>query len=86
MYAGDPHQRDFNLTCVIYPVGELSYSTDEGVPTESGYLNRPIQSATCGGAHAIMCDGSAHFLSNSTNIYTLYNLANRNDGKLLGDY
>jgi prepilin-type processing-associated H-X9-DG protein len=83
MYNGD--KRDFNLTCVIHPVGEQSYNA-VGVNVHTGYLNRPIQSAHSGGAHVLMCDGSAHFLSNSTNIYTLYNLANRNDGKIVGDY
>jgi prepilin-type processing-associated H-X9-DG protein len=85
VYAADPGKRDFNLTCVIHGVGERSYNAT-GVNVHTGYLNRPIQSVHSNGAHALMCDGSVHFLSNSTNIYTLYNLANRNDGKVLGSF
>ena len=81
--AGD--QRDFNLTCVVNGVGERSYAA-AGVNIHTGYTNRAIQSAHSGGAHVLMCDGSAHFLSTNIAIDTLYRLANRNDGKTPGDF
>ena len=33
-----------------------------------------------------MADGSVHFLSESIDIYTLYNLANRGDGNVPGAF
>jgi prepilin-type N-terminal cleavage/methylation domain-containing protein/prepilin-type processing-associated H-X9-DG protein len=77
--------RDTNLTTVIHGVGEKSYEA-LGVNIHTGWTNRPIQSAHSGGAQALLCDGSVHFLSNNINITTLYNLANRDDGNVLGSY
>ena len=76
--------RDFNLTCVINGIGEQSYNAI-GVTGNCG-PNRPIQSAHSGGAMSLFADGSVHFLNKGLNITTLYNLANRNDNKIVGDY
>ena len=78
------NDRDFNLTCVIHAVGEKSFNAT-GVASNCG-PNRPIQSAHSGGAHVALADGSVHFLSNSTNLYTLYNLATRDDEMVPGEY
>jgi prepilin-type N-terminal cleavage/methylation domain-containing protein/prepilin-type processing-associated H-X9-DG protein len=80
----EPWDRDFNLTCVINNVDDLSYNS-VGVTGNCG-PNRPIQSAHPGGAMTLFADGSAHFLGKGLNIVTLYNLANRNDNKIVGDY
>jgi prepilin-type processing-associated H-X9-DG protein len=82
-YKGDSWDRDFSIVCVINALGEQSYNA-LGVPGSG--LNRPILSAHPGGAHALMCDGSVAFLTKGINIYTLYNLANCNDQKLLGSF
>jgi prepilin-type N-terminal cleavage/methylation domain-containing protein/prepilin-type processing-associated H-X9-DG protein len=82
---GDWVRREFNLTCVIHPVGEKSYNIP-GVVITTNYENRAIQSAHSGGAFVLMCDGSVHFLSNSVDINTLFNLANRDDGRQLGAF
>jgi prepilin-type N-terminal cleavage/methylation domain-containing protein/prepilin-type processing-associated H-X9-DG protein len=82
--GGDTCDRDFNLTCVIYGIGEQSYSS-KGITGNCG-PNRPILAAHPGGATVGMADGSVQFLSKAINIYTLYNLANRDDGRLLGDF
>ena len=74
----DTWERQYNLTCVIHPVGETSYLA-YGVAGDCG-PNRPLQSAHPGGAQVVLADGSAHFLSNSTDLQLLYNLANRDDG------
>ena len=78
------NDRDFNLACVIHAVGEKSFDAT-GVPGNCA-PNRPLQSAHSGGAHVAMADGSVHFLSNSTNMYTLFNLATRDDEMVLGEY
>jgi len=78
-------ERQFNLTCVIHPIGETSYQA-YGVAGDCG-PNRPIQSAHPGGANALMADGSGQFLSSFLDLPIVYNLANRDDGKKfnLGD-
>jgi len=75
----DTWERQFNLTCVIHPVGESSYLA-YGVAGDCG-PNRALQSAHPGGAQILMADASAHFLSANTDLQVLYNLANRDDGK-----
>ena len=83
-YGADSMDRDFNITCVIHPVGEMSYGAT-GVAGNCG-PNRPIQSAHSGGAMTLMTDGSVRFLTQGVNIQTLYNLANRDDGKVVTDF
>jgi hypothetical protein len=75
----DTWERQFNVTCVIHPVGEFSYLA-YGVAGDCG-PNRPLQSAHPGGTQVLMADATAHFLSSSTDIQIVYNLANRDDGK-----
>jgi prepilin-type N-terminal cleavage/methylation domain-containing protein len=75
----DTWERQFNVTCVIHPVGEFSYMA-YGVAGDCG-PNRPLQAAHPGGAQVLMADASARFLSNSLDLQILYNLANRDDGK-----
>ncbi len=75
----DTWERQYNLTCVIHPIGEFSYLA-YGVAGDCG-PNRPLQSAHPGGAQFLMADGSAQFMGSSTDIQVLYNLANRDDGK-----
>lgn len=77
-WGEDGWERIFNLTCVLHPVNDKSMSL-LGVPGNCG-PNRTIQSAHSGGAEVVLVDGSVHFLNASTNIQTLYNLANRDDG------
>lgn len=80
----DANDRDFNMSCVINRLGEKSFAAT-GVASNCG-PNRPIQSAHPGGATTGFADGSTHFLSETINTQTLYNLATRNDGQILGDF
>ncbi len=82
--ATDGNDRDFNLTCVINRLNEKSFAAT-GVASNCG-PNRSIQSAHPGGATVGFADGSVHFLTEEIDIYTLYNMANRNDGQILGEY
>jgi prepilin-type N-terminal cleavage/methylation domain-containing protein len=72
-------ERQFNVACVIHPFGETSYRA-YGVPGDCG-PNRPIQSAHPGSVQVLMADGSGQTFSNTMNLQTVYNLANRDDGK-----
>jgi prepilin-type N-terminal cleavage/methylation domain-containing protein/prepilin-type processing-associated H-X9-DG protein len=75
----DVRENQYNLTCVIHPIGEFSYLA-YGVAGDCG-PNRPLQSAHPGGAQVLMADGSGQFIGMTTDIQVVYNLANRDDGK-----
>jgi prepilin-type N-terminal cleavage/methylation domain-containing protein/prepilin-type processing-associated H-X9-DG protein len=80
-WGNDGWERIFNLTCVLHRLNEKSYNA-LGVPGNCG-PNRAIQSVHSGGANVALADGSVHFLAESMDIQTLYNLANRDDGNPL---
>jgi type II secretory pathway pseudopilin PulG len=82
--GSDGWQRIFNLTVVVSRVNERSFEA-LGVAGNCG-PNRAIQSSHPGGALVSMVDGSVHFLSESTNIQTLYDLANRDDGHVVSGF
>jgi prepilin-type processing-associated H-X9-DG protein len=46
--------------------------------------NIPLMSNHPGGAHALMTDGSVHFLQEAMELDTLHKLANRQDGVPIG--
>lgn len=75
------NNRRWNITVVRHPINEKVISRALGSDGNFG-SNRPIQSAHPGGANVSVCDGSVHFLSDSTNIEVLFDLADRDDGDL----
>ncbi len=75
--------RFFNSTTVRYAINEKSYSLT-GVVFYGA--NNPVQSAHAGGAHVLLGDGGARFLSESMNLQTVHNLSNRDDGNVVEDY
>lgn len=75
--------RYFNSTTVRHRVNEKSY-TATGVVFYGA--NNPIQSAHAGGAHVLLGDGVVRYLSESLNLQTLYDLSNRDDGNVIGEY
>jgi prepilin-type N-terminal cleavage/methylation domain-containing protein/prepilin-type processing-associated H-X9-DG protein len=77
--------RWFNTTSVRYPINEKRWETPF-VGNQYYACNRPIQSAHGGGAMTLFGDGSVHFLSEGLNLQTLYNLSNRNEGNVVGNY
>ena len=75
--------RVFNATIVTHRLNDKS-STNIGVPRDGP--NTPIQSIHPGGANVGLVDGSIRFLSETINIQTLYDLANRDDGNPLPEF
>ena len=76
--------RIFTTTCVLHRINERSFDA-LGVAGNCG-PNRPILSPHPGGAQVVMGDGSVRFLNEEIELQTLYDLANRDDGHVLGDY
>lgn len=75
-------RRLFNLTVVVHPINEKNILSAFGSAGNIG-VNRPIQSAHPGGANVSLCDGSIHFLPDSTDLIGLKNLADRDDGNVV---
>ncbi len=49
-------------------------------------MNCPLTSAHKGGVHTLMTDGTVRFINNTINMTTFARLADRDDGKPVGDY
>jgi prepilin-type N-terminal cleavage/methylation domain-containing protein/prepilin-type processing-associated H-X9-DG protein len=77
--------RWFNSTTVRYPINYRAWNTT-GIGDQYYACNRPIQSAHAGGAQVVFGDGSVRFLYDETNLKTLFNLCNRDDGNVLGEF
>ena len=75
--------RVFNTTVLRYEINHKD-SVDEGIEGNAG-RNRPLTSAHIVGVNVVHVDGSVHFLSDRTSIDVLYNLADRDDGNIIGD-
>jgi prepilin-type N-terminal cleavage/methylation domain-containing protein len=82
------NQRRFNLTTVRYPpnaVSAVGGTALQGVCNNDG-ANNGIFSAHVGGVQAVLCDGSARFLSDNIDLTTLKRVSTRNDGQVVGDF
>ncbi len=85
-YDGGGLYRPFNYTVILHRINEKSWN---GMGIRGNYAfgaNRPIQSSHPGGAQVVLADGAVQFLQENTEIQTLYNMANRDDGNMLGEY
>lgn len=81
----DSDDRWFNTTTIRYGINYRIWNSP-GIGDEYYGCNRPIQSAHPGGAHGLKVDGSVHFFNESIALQTLFNLCNRDDGKVIGEY
>jgi len=79
--AAHPEDRWFNTTTVRYKINHKAWNSSGVGDTYYG-CNRPIQSSHPGGAHVAMGDGSVHFLNESLDLQALFDLANRDDGRV----
>jgi prepilin-type processing-associated H-X9-DG protein len=80
--GNDGWDRIFNITTVVNGINEKSANAF-GVPGNCG-PNCAIQSVHPGGAQILAADGSVHFVAETLDIQTLYNLTNRSDGNIIG--
>jgi prepilin-type N-terminal cleavage/methylation domain-containing protein len=78
--------RFFNGTTVRYAINDKNWN-NVGVGSTNYGCNRPIQSAHPAGAHMLAADASVHFVAETIDLKTLYNLCNKADGSaILVDY
>lgn len=73
--------RWFNLTSIRYPIGTQTYALP-GVCHNHG-SNNPLLSAHPGGTQIALTDASARFLSETIDLATLKNLADRDDRQVI---
>lgn len=75
--------RCYNMTTVLY-----SINSQEWDGTGMGFLgcNKPVRSSHPGGALVAFADGHVANLSDDLDLQTLNNLANRDDGNVIGGY
>ncbi|MBA4068029.1 MAG: prepilin-type cleavage/methylation domain-containing protein [Isosphaera sp.] len=72
--------RHWNLTAVRYRVNDRAWE-NAGVGELQYGQNRPLLSPHPGGVNALSGDGSVRFLRETVPLQTLYDLANRDDGR-----
>ncbi|QDU62454.1 Type II secretion system protein G precursor [Planctomycetes bacterium Pan216] len=87
---GSVPERNWNTTTVAFPIGHNTPSAPAaGTPgyySGDNTANTPIQSIHPGGALVLFADGHSQFLSTSLDVSTLFDLCDRDDGHVLGDY
>lgn len=75
-------ERIFNTTVLRYPLNHKD-EVDDGIQGNAG-RNIPLHSSHPGGINCTFVDGSVHYLSDSTDLEVLFNLADRDDGFVTG--
>lgn len=83
--------RCFNLTTIHdqVPIGFRGWLTADGSGspgTRREDCNTPLVSAHKGGVQILLGDGAVRFLSENVNMQTARNLANKNDGNVIGEF
>lgn len=75
--------RCYNMINIFYPINTQHY--DSAVMSING-CNKAIRSPHPGGALVLFADGHVDLLTDETDLQTLNNLANRDDGNVVGSY
>jgi prepilin-type N-terminal cleavage/methylation domain-containing protein/prepilin-type processing-associated H-X9-DG protein len=82
-WTGTPDSWSTGITTVRYPINT------QGTPAGAVHTweaNLPLRSAHTGGAHVLMGDGSARFLSSNLDLNTLLKLSVMDDGTVIGEF
>lgn len=73
---------------IAYPPNSRAYRqyawTD--IPVHNTITKAALKSGHVGGVHTLLCDGSVRFISDSIDLTTYKNLADRADGNALGEF
>ena len=75
-----PRNRIFNITTIAAAINQKNI--DLAVGSAEFGASKPLVSAHTGGVNACFADGSVHFLNDSLDLVTLFNLADRSDGNV----
>ena len=73
--------RRFNISTVAHDINTRSVFGASGSAGNLG-PNRPLHSEHPGGVTVGLCDGSVHFLTDNTDLIVLFDLADRDDGRV----
>jgi len=89
-YNGSTDNRFFNCTTVRYSINQVTGwpvggNCSVGVCMDMGN-NIPLNSTHSGGVNSVFCDGHVQFLSNSTTLAVLGELADRDDGQVIPNF
>jgi hypothetical protein len=85
--AGPSGDRLFNSTTIRYQINTNSgFTSGSGGISTDASNNYPPSSGHTGGINVVIGDGSVRFLTSSTPLQTLAQLATRDDGVPLGNY
>jgi len=81
----DGDRRTWNITTVRYKINDRTWE-NAGVGDVHYGQNRPLISPHSGGVNCTLADGSVRFVRDTLDLPTLYNLCNRDDGRVIADY
>ena len=80
---GPNRSRIFNLTVIRHPINTKNYADVEATGAAGNVgANRPLLSSHSGGVNVGLADGTVHFLNDSLDLTTLFNLCDRDDGNV----
>jgi len=77
---GNNCKRCYNTTTIVWPIGRKQYQFASMGDERCG---TPLQSAHPGGAMMLFADGSVRFMLESTDINTVKNLVDKDDGNVI---
>ncbi|WP_373649100.1 DUF1559 domain-containing protein [Schlesneria sp. DSM 10557] len=78
----------YGLRVIAYPPNSRAYRQYAWteVPVHNTITKAALKSGHVGGVHTLLCDGSVRFISDSIDLTTYKNLADRADGNALGEF
>ena len=78
-------RRTWNITTLRYKINDRTWE-NAGVGGRPQDQNKPLVSAHTGGCNVTLGDGSVRFIRDTISLQTLFDLADKADGHVLGDF